>query len=48
LQPKYFNRPRNLSEWLAISKEFEEIWNFPHCIGAIDGENFVVQVRENK
>jgi hypothetical protein len=48
LQPKYLNRPRNPSEWLAISKEFEEIWNFPHCIGAIDGKHVVVQVRENK
>ncbi|KAJ8880089.1 hypothetical protein PR048_020712 [Dryococelus australis] len=29
--------------WIAFSKEFQDIWNFPHCIGAIDGRHVVVQ-----
>jgi hypothetical protein len=44
LQPIYLSRPKSPQEWLVISKEFEDIWNMPHCIGAIDGKHTVVQV----
>lgn len=30
--------------WLSHAKAFEEKWNFPHCIGAIDGKLVVMQV----
>lgn len=30
--------------WKDIAKEFYTRWNFPHCIGAIDGKHVVVQV----
>ena len=30
-------------DWLAISKEFEEVWNMPHVIGAIDGKHVRIQ-----
>jgi hypothetical protein len=39
LLPKYLAVPSALG-WLQISKEFEELWQFPHCIGAIDGKHF--------
>ncbi|CAB4011556.1 Hypothetical predicted protein [Paramuricea clavata] len=35
--------PRTAIEWKAISKDFKEKWNFPNCIGAIDGKHVVVQ-----
>jgi len=35
----------NTEEWLRIAKTFNDIWNFPHCIGAIDGKHVVIQVR---
>lgn len=30
--------------WKKIAKTFEEKWNFPNCIGAIDGKHVVIQV----
>ena len=24
------------TEWVAISREYEELWNFPNCVGTID------------
>ena len=33
--------------WLSNSKRFEERWNFPHCIGALDGKHVVIQSPPN-
>lgn len=30
--------------WKEIAGEFLEKWNFPHCIGAIDGKHVMIQV----
>jgi len=35
--------PINKESWLRIADEFERKWNFPHCIGAIDGKHIVIQ-----
>ena len=29
--------------WRAITAQFQERWNFPHCFGAIDGKHVVIQ-----
>jgi hypothetical protein len=34
-----FQTPDTAEEWLQISKEFETKWNFPNCIGALDGKH---------
>ena len=41
--PEYMRRPTSEEEWRRISEGFEHIWNFPHCIGAIDGKHVVLQ-----
>lgn len=35
----------SISMWKNISREFEEQWNFPHCLGAMDGKHILIQVR---
>lgn len=35
--------PRSSHEWLEIAKEFNRKWNFPHCLGALDGKHVVMQ-----
>ena len=39
LKDKYVHFPSHETEWKAISNEFDEIWNFLQCLGAIDGKH---------
>lgn len=34
-----FQFPRTENEWREIASDFEDIWQFPHCLGAIDGKH---------
>ena len=34
-------------QWKKVARGFEEKWNFPHCIGAIDGKHVVIQAPAN-
>nr|XP_020448916.1 protein ALP1-like [Monopterus albus] len=33
--------------WLNTARRFEGRWNFPHCIGALDGKHIVIQAPSN-
>ena len=33
--------------WRSNSSKFQELWQFPHCIGAIDGKHCVLQAPAN-
>lgn len=39
--------PNNESGWKNIAADFYEKWNFPDCLGAIDGKHIVIQCPAN-
>lgn len=43
----FFQLPTNEQQWKSIANEFDKRWNFPHCIGAMDGKHVVIQRPEN-
>lgn len=43
-----FQMPRTLNEWKKIAIEFENKWNFPHCLVAIDGKHILIQSPMNR
>ena len=43
LKQPYLKPPSSKEEWLSISSGFEDCWNFPHCLGAIDGKHIRIE-----
>ena len=44
LKDPYMKTPLSKEEWLNnISAEFEDTWNFPHCIGAIESKHMRIE-----
>lgn len=39
LKAEYLNTPHADTEWKKIAKTFHEKWNFPMCLGAMDGKH---------
>ena len=37
--------PQSAEEWEQVAQRYEERWNLPHCIGAIDGKERCVLTR---
>lgn len=35
--------PNTTDQWTAVADDFEKLWNFPNCIGALDGERILLQ-----
>ncbi|KAK4325314.1 hypothetical protein Pmani_004095 [Petrolisthes manimaculis] len=42
LRGTYLKLPTTSEEWLDVSKDFHALWNFPNCIGAMDGKRFLL------
>ena len=40
---KYLRRPSSQEEWKQLSVDYEQLWDLPHCVGAIDGKHVVMQ-----
>lgn len=47
LHPIYLQCPQNENEWIRIADDFNNIWNFPNCIGAIDGKHCRIKAPSN-
>lgn len=44
----YFPQPPSTEEdWHKVMQGFEEKWNFPNCLGAIDGKHIDIEVPPN-
>ena len=42
LKDTYLKTPRTSEEWQHVASKFNCYWNFPMCIGAMDGKRFLV------
>ena len=47
LATEYLRRPMSPKEWKLVSQEYNEKWNFPHCLGALDGKHVLMQAPAN-
>ena len=39
----YVKMPSSASEWTKVAQKFEDRWNFPSCLGAIDGKHVTLR-----
>lgn len=46
LRDAHMPRP-DWDRWMSVAGRFEERWNFPHCVGALDGKHVLVQAPPN-
>lgn len=47
LHPVYVKAPSTEEEWIGVSNQFERIWHFPNCLGAVDGKHIIIQAPAN-
>ena len=43
LGPKYMSVPSTVERWSEISSAFESRWQYPNCLGAIDGKHINIR-----
>ncbi|KAK5648133.1 hypothetical protein RI129_003025 [Pyrocoelia pectoralis] len=39
LKQEYLKFPKTTADWKKIALDFQNRWNFPHCLGAVDGKH---------
>lgn len=47
LHTEYLSHPRSTADWVELGKEFEKDWNFPNCLGAVDGKHVAIECPQN-
>ena len=40
-------KPPTKQDWISIEQSFYKQWNFPNCVGAVDGKHIVIQAPHN-
>ena len=43
LADEYLRPPSSTEEWKNIARDFQETWNLPHVVGAIDDKHIRIQ-----
>ena len=43
LKDQFLRVPSTNIKWAEVSKDFFSLWNFPHCIGSLDGKHVVLR-----
>ena len=43
LLQSFMSPPETEEQWRSISQEFNDLWQFPHVVGAIDGKHVVIE-----
>jgi hypothetical protein len=38
-----FQIPKTEAEWKVIKNRFDDQWNFPNCLGAVDGKHMPIK-----
>lgn len=46
LQPEYMPSPTE-ETWIQSEKGYRETWNFPNCVGSIDGKHIAIKCPKN-
>ena len=44
---EFLTVPSCQDEWIAVAADCDRLWNYPNCIGAIDGKNCSIQCPPN-
>ena len=47
LNERYLSAPKTKNDWKRIANDFEIEWNFPNCIGALDGKHVAMDCPKN-
>ena len=47
LKKDYLKAPSSTNEWVEIANGFYDKWNFPNCLGAIDGKHVMIECPKN-
>ena len=42
LKEKYLTTPNTQNQWLEIRNKLYDRWQFPNCVGALDGKHIVM------
>ncbi|KAB0804838.1 hypothetical protein PPYR_01808 [Photinus pyralis] len=48
LSEEYLKVPNTAAEWLNIAKDFQNIWNLPNVLGAMDGKHVVFKAKRSE